>query len=112
ARASGRRPGGSAPGSRPYAFENIQRATCPRPAALASADAADRPRRMRLATRASTAADLDTDVLLEFLAAFKAGDFTARMPASWTGPAGKVADTLNDVIEKNQRFSQELQRLG
>ncbi|MBO0681632.1 MAG: response regulator [Candidatus Dormibacteraeota bacterium] len=55
---------------------------------------------------------LDTDALLKVLMAFKEGDFTARLPASWTGVPGKVADALNEVIARNQRMSEELARVG
>src|SRR5262250_2831384 len=64
-----------------------------------------------MVTRAAASHELDTDVLLQTLAAFKAGDFSARLPETWTGVAGKIADSLNDVIVKNERFSQELLRL-
>jgi HAMP domain-containing protein/signal transduction histidine kinase len=43
--------------------------------------------------------------------AFKRGDFSARLPEDWTGVAGKIADTFNDVIRTNQRMSQELERI-
>jgi signal transduction histidine kinase/HAMP domain-containing protein len=43
--------------------------------------------------------------------AFKRGDFSARMPEDWTGVAGKIADTFNDVIRTNQRMTQELERI-
>src|SRR5262245_41951686 len=65
-----------------------------------------------MVTRAAGSHELDTDVLLQTLAAFKAGDFSARLPETWTGVAGKIADSLNDVIGKNERFSEELLRLG
>ena len=29
-------------------------------------------------------------------------DFTARMPSDWTGVAGKLVDTLNDIIETQE----------
>ena len=64
-----------------------------------------------MVTRAAASHELDTDVLLQTLAAFKAGDFSARLPETWTGVAGKIADSLNNVIVKNERFSQELLRL-
>ena len=64
-----------------------------------------------MATRAAAAADLDTDALLGALAAFRAGDFSVRLPEHWTGVAGKIADSLNDVIARNQRLSHELARL-
>ena len=56
--------------------------------------------------------NLDTKQLLTTLKAFKRGDFSARLPDDWTGVAGKVADTLNDVIATNQRMTQELERIG
>src|SRR6266516_8142743 len=56
--------------------------------------------------------ELDTRQLLAALMAFKRGDFSARLPDDWTGVAGKVADTLNDVIATNQRMTQELERIG
>ena len=55
---------------------------------------------------------LDVSLLLATLRAYKKGDFSARMPLDWTGMAGKVADTVNDVIETNQRMSKELARLS
>jgi HAMP domain-containing protein/signal transduction histidine kinase/DNA-binding response OmpR family regulator len=64
-----------------------------------------------MATRAAPVPDLDTDALLSVLAAFKAGDFSARLPEHWTGVAGKIADSLNEIIARNQRFSNELARL-
>ena len=42
----------------------------------------------------------------------KQGDFSVRMPLDLTGIAGKVADTLNEVIELNQRLASELVRIG
>jgi HAMP domain-containing protein len=55
---------------------------------------------------------VDSTVLLNALTAFKRGDFTVRLPVEWTGMAGKVADTFNDVIELNQRMARELERLS
>src|SRR2546423_10611914 len=55
--------------------------------------------------------ELDARQLLAALTAFKRGDFTARLPDDWTGVAGKIADTFNDVIRTNQRMTQELERI-
>jgi HAMP domain-containing protein/signal transduction histidine kinase len=55
--------------------------------------------------------ELDTRQLLSALMAFKHGDFSARLPEDWTGVAGKIADTFNDVIRTNQRMTQELERI-
>ncbi|MEA2668316.1 MAG: hypothetical protein QOJ33_1250, partial [Chloroflexota bacterium] len=56
--------------------------------------------------------EIDPRVMLSVLTAVKRGDFSARLPASWTGTAGKVASALNDVIESNQRLERELRKLG
>src|SRR5258708_39859487 len=50
--------------------------------------------------------------MISVLTAVKRGDFTARLPANWTGSAGKVASALNEVIESNQQLDRVLQRLG
>jgi signal transduction histidine kinase/CheY-like chemotaxis protein/HAMP domain-containing protein len=55
---------------------------------------------------------VDSKVLLSVLAQVKEGDFSARMPLEWTGVAGKIADSLNDVIIANQAFGAELGRVS
>src|SRR5437879_4096193 len=50
--------------------------------------------------------------LLSALIALKKGDFSVRLPVSWTGLQGKVADTFNDVIELNERMAAELERMS
>ncbi|MGH7226837.1 MAG: HAMP domain-containing protein, partial [Gemmataceae bacterium] len=55
---------------------------------------------------------IDTSVLLSALTALKKGDFTTHLPGDWTGIAGKVADTFNEVVELNQRMTRELDRLS
>ncbi|HWW13391.1 MAG TPA: HAMP domain-containing protein [Candidatus Dormibacteraeota bacterium] len=40
------------------------------------------------------------------------GDFSVRLPGSWTGLAGKVADTFNSIVAANQQMAQELKRVG
>ncbi len=52
--------------------------------------------------------ELDVRVLLDVLIAFKKGDFSARMPSHWAGTAGKVADTLNEVIEISEQLQIEV----
>ncbi|MDZ8104794.1 MAG: HAMP domain-containing protein [Nostoc sp. DedQUE12a] len=56
--------------------------------------------------------NLDLNQLLRTLTAVKHGDFSTRMPIDHTGVAGKIADTLNDIIDQNQRMASELQRIG
>ncbi|MYM97637.1 HAMP domain-containing protein [Duganella vulcania] len=47
---------------------------------------------------------VDAKRLLATLMALKKGDFTARMPSDWTGMAGKIADTLNEIIETKEKM--------
>ncbi|BAZ49292.1 GAF sensor hybrid histidine kinase [Nostoc sp. NIES-4103] len=56
--------------------------------------------------------NLDLKQLLRTLSAVKQGDFSARMPIDQTGIAGKIADTLNDIIGQNERMAAEIQRIG
>jgi HAMP domain-containing protein/signal transduction histidine kinase/DNA-binding response OmpR family regulator len=54
---------------------------------------------------------VDPKLMIGVLTAVKRGDFSARLPATWTGSAGKVATTLNDIIESNERLERELRKL-
>ncbi|ALF53700.1 chemotaxis protein CheY [Nostoc piscinale CENA21] len=56
--------------------------------------------------------NLDLKQLLKTLTAVKKGDFSVRMSVENTGLAGKIADTLNDIIDQNERMALELQRIG
>src|SRR6476660_381589 len=55
---------------------------------------------------------IDASRLLAVLKAVRKGDFSARLPEDWTGVAGKVADTFNEVIGRNQDLALELARIG
>jgi DNA-binding response OmpR family regulator len=46
-------------------------------------------------------------VLLEVLMAFRHGDFTVRMPSDRTGLEGKVADTLDEVLDIEESLLEE-----
>ncbi|HEX7636735.1 MAG TPA: hypothetical protein VF427_15850, partial [Noviherbaspirillum sp.] len=56
--------------------------------------------------RSETADELDVKLLLETLRSLKKGDFSIRLPSDWTGLAGKIADTLNDIIETNAQMAE------
>src|SRR3954469_10111220 len=56
--------------------------------------------------------ELDAPALLTALTALKKGNFSVRLPVDWTGVAGKVADTFNEVTELNERMARELERLS
>src|SRR5205085_8570056 len=71
------------------------------------------PSEKLMATLQATALhDIDSSVLLTALVALKKGDFSVRLPVEWTGVAGKVADTFNEVVELNQRMAKELDRMS
>src|SRR5436190_1158256 len=42
----------------------------------------------------------------------KKGDFKVRMPVEFTGGAGKIADTLNDILELSQRTADEVEKIA
>ena len=50
--------------------------------------------------------------LLAALQAFRAGDFSARVPGNQDGVLGKIADTFNDIAAANQLMASELERVG
>ena len=55
---------------------------------------------------------LDMRQLLSVLHSVRRGDFSVRMPAEYTGVAGKIADALNDIIELNSSMTAEFEKLG
>ena len=65
-----------------------------------------------MASKVAADNTIDPRVMLSVINAVKRGDFSVRLPAKWTGNAGKVASALNDVIESNQRLERELRKLG
>src|SRR5438132_1239903 len=52
-----------------------------------------------------------TRQLLSVLLAYKAGDFSVRLPSDWTGVPGKIADAFNEIVDFNQRLSLETGRV-
>jgi HAMP domain-containing protein/CheY-like chemotaxis protein/signal transduction histidine kinase len=55
---------------------------------------------------------LDAKVILQVLLAVQKGDFSVRLPSGWTGINGKIADTLNDIIETNDRITREVESVS
>ena len=54
----------------------------------------------------------DLGVILSGLQTMRNGDFSVRLPGSWTGLAGKIADTFNEIVAANQQMAHELKRVG
>ena len=55
---------------------------------------------------------LDTKQLLQALIAVKKGDFSVRLSTGWSGTDGKIADTLNDIIEMMSENTKEIERVS
>jgi methyl-accepting chemotaxis protein len=51
-------------------------------------------------------------IILESLNTMKNGDFSVRLPVSWTGMAGRIADNFNEIVATNERMALELKRVG
>src|SRR5579875_1061108 len=60
----------------------------------------------------SKAPDFDIAVLLSTLLQMRNGDFSVRLPNTWTGLEGKVADTFNEIVAANEQMASELKRIG
>ena len=55
---------------------------------------------------------LNDQELLSVLTEVKNGNFKVRMPINKMGIAGKICDTLNDIISMNENMMQEFTRAG
>ena len=51
-------------------------------------------------------------LLLRALTSMKKGDFAVRLPIEFTGVQGKIADTLNDILELNERTATEIEKIS
>jgi len=54
----------------------------------------------------------DLSTILASLQTMRNGDFSVRLPGSWTGLSGKIADTFNSIVAANQQMAEELKRVG
>ena len=64
---------------------------------------------------ASAVAEPPDPALIEILAQLQAvrdGNFSVRLPGSWIGLPGKIADTFNEIVAANQQMAKELRRVG
>ena len=50
--------------------------------------------------------------ILESMQTMRDGDFSVRLPVAWTGLAGKIADSFNEIVTANQQMALELRRVG
>ena len=54
----------------------------------------------------------DLVAILASLQTMRDGDFSVRLPGSWFGLAGKIADTFNEIVAANQQMAGELKCVG
>ena len=50
--------------------------------------------------------------VLQSLETMKNGDFSVRLPVTWTGLPGKIADNFNEIVIANEQMASELRRVG
>ncbi len=50
--------------------------------------------------------------ILQSLKTMREGDFSVRLPVSWTGLPGKIADNFNEIVTANEQMAFELKRVG
>ena len=63
-------------------------------------------------TRVSARDDLNMALLLDVLMALKKGDFSSRLPSHWTGLPGKIAETLNDIMQTNDEVTKGIDEVS
>ncbi len=51
-------------------------------------------------------------MILHGLQAMKNGDFSVRLPVSWGGLPGKIADSFNEIVAADEQMAFELKRVG
>src|ERR1700733_12512888 len=55
---------------------------------------------------------VDLSVILGALHTMRDGNFSVRLPGSWTGLPGKIADAFNQIVVANEHMAHELKRVG
>jgi HAMP domain-containing protein/CheY-like chemotaxis protein/signal transduction histidine kinase len=51
-------------------------------------------------------------VILQSMQTMKDGDFSVRLPVTWIGLPGKIADSFNEIVTANEQMALELKRVG
>ena len=65
-----------------------------------------------LASASGEFSEPNLSVILAGLQTMRDGDFSVRLPGSWTGLAGKLADTFNEIVTANEQMANDLKRVG
>jgi HAMP domain-containing protein/CheY-like chemotaxis protein/signal transduction histidine kinase len=61
---------------------------------------------------AETASPEYLAIILQSLQTMKDGDFSVRLPVTWIGLPGKIADSFNEIVTANEQMALELKRVG
>src|ERR1051325_5609776 len=61
---------------------------------------------------AATSETLDKRELSKVLSAFRRGDFSVRMSIDGEGQDAKIAETLNEIVELNEKMTREFARIS
>jgi HAMP domain-containing protein/CheY-like chemotaxis protein/signal transduction histidine kinase len=80
-----------------------------------AAQSTPKPKGAAKAPSSNGSADVTPDylpIILQGLQGMKDGDFSVRLPVSWTGLAGKIADYFNEIVSANEQMAHELKRVG
>ncbi len=81
-------------------------------AAVANSDAALTAGLKQPGNGKSAEQPADLSLILASLQTMRDGNFSVRLPGHWTGLAGKIADTFNEIVTANQQIAEELKRVG
>src|SRR5262245_28820907 len=65
-----------------------------------------------MGNRQATHQALGNKEIQSFLASFLQGNFSVRLPEGNTGPSGKIAGLLNQIIAVNEKMEKEFKRIG
>ncbi|MGO9467181.1 MAG: HAMP domain-containing protein, partial [Isosphaeraceae bacterium] len=89
----------------------------PRPPARAESQFAarangDRARAPAGLAQLEESAEARSRQILKAFVAFRDGDFSARLPADWPGIDGRIAETFNQTIAREESITREVRRLS
>jgi len=71
-----------------------------------------RPQSTESALQSADGVSSELTAILASLQTMRDGEFSVRLPGSWTGLPGKIADTFNEIVAANQHIALELKRVG
>ena len=72
---------------------------------------------METAVQPSSAAENSAEqqylaLIRQSLKTMRDGDFSVRLPVTWTGLAGAIAEDFNEIVAANEQMAREFKRVG